>query len=195
MLKKLVLILTLIVMVAAAIPAFADDTSGSSCDSTIDYLTQGWAQKDAHDLPAALVSFNCGVQLDPQNPHMYYARGTIYCMMNHVDLAIANYQRAIDLDENYAMAWNNLGWANYRIENYQESIKALNQAISLDPELAYAYNNRGLVYQKLGDLDQAAEDFQKAIDLGFEQSWAETNLFNLQAYEDAQMTVAVVPET
>lgn len=177
MFKKILLAAVLIAILVAALPTFASQPV--ACDPTVDYLRQGWANQRAGNLPAALASFQCGVQVEPQNPHMFLGLGSIFCAMDEVEKAAENYQLAIDLNPQYALAWNNLGWANYRLGNYEVSMQALNTAIDIDSKLSYAYNNRGLVFQQFGQLDAAMRDFQKAIDLGMKQPWAVINLHDV----------------
>ena len=81
------------------------------------------------------------------------------------DEAIVCYSKAIELDPDYAMAYNNRGWAYDEKGEYDRAIRDYNKAIELKPDYAMAYNNRGLAYEKKGEYDRAIRDFDQAIEL------------------------------
>ena len=180
MLKKFAIVTALVIgIIITALPALAQE--GLSCDPTVDYMKLGWTQKQAGEAEAALRSFNCGIELETDDvrlARLYYGRGAILCAQGKPDQALENYELAIDADPEYAMAWNNRGWASYLLGNYDVAMESLEKALELDPQNAYAYNNRGLVYLKWGQAEQAMADFQQAIDLGMAQPWAEINIAN-----------------
>jgi tetratricopeptide (TPR) repeat protein len=74
--------------------------------------------------------------------------------------------KAIELNPNDAINYNNRGVALYKFGRYQQSIKDFNRAIHLDPNDLYAYNNRGNAYYELGKKNRACNDWRKACDLG-----------------------------
>ena len=180
MFKKFVgLMVLVIVIVAAAVPAFAQDNA-LACDPSIDYAARGWALKAAGDKAGSVAAFDCAIQLDPTNARSFYGRGAVLCSMGQTAKALENYEQAIEIDPEYAMAWNNRGWANYLLGNYQDAMDSLNHALELDPQLHYAYNNRGLVYMEWNMVEQARADFEQAEALAIPHPWAEINLANLE---------------
>ncbi|HET6528938.1 MAG TPA: tetratricopeptide repeat protein, partial [Balneolaceae bacterium] len=52
-----------------------------------------------------------------------------------------------------------------KLNQWEESIKALDKAVSKDAEKSGLYNLRGFAKLQLEDLEAAKEDFEKAIDL------------------------------
>ncbi len=179
MFKKFIALMVLaVIIVSAAIPAFAQDST--ACNPSFDYAAQGWTLKKAGDKAGAVAAFDCAIQLNPTNARSYYGRGAVLCTMGQTAKALENYEMAIEIDPEYAMAWNNRGWANYLLGNYQDAMDSLNQALEIDPQLHYAYNNRGLVYLKWNMMDEAQADFEQAEALAIPHPWAEINLANLQ---------------
>ena len=83
------------------------------------------------------------------------------------DRAITDYNKAIELDPKYVLAYNNRGraYADNK-KDYDRAITDYNKAIELDPKYAYAYNNRGRVYAyNKKDYDRAITDYNRAIEL------------------------------
>lgn len=79
--------------------------------------------------------------------------------------AFRNFLDAVALDENFALAHNNLGLVFLEIGDLFNAIEHLNKAIELDDNLDVAYGNRGLAYLERGDFEAAYEDFEKALEL------------------------------
>ena len=83
--------------------------------------------------------------------------------------AIADYNKAIEINPDDADAYNNRGWVLYNLGKDKEAIADYNKAIEINPDHAKAYGNRGLLYDQLGDRQRAISDLQKAAQLFCEQ--------------------------
>ncbi|MDP2731016.1 MAG: tetratricopeptide repeat protein, partial [Dehalococcoidales bacterium] len=81
------------------------------------------------------------------------------------DLAIADYNKAIELDPKNANAYLNRAFAYYNNKQYDLAIADYNKVIELDPKNGYVYNNRGLAYYYKGQYESAIADYNKAIEL------------------------------
>ena len=60
-----------------------------------------------------------------------------------MEMSIQDYNGAIHLDPQLALAYNNRANAYMFLGQYQKAIEDYNEAIRLDPQLALAYNNPG----------------------------------------------------
>lgn len=74
--------------------------------------------------------------------------------------------KAIELNPDDAIDYNNRGTAFYKLGRYQRAIEDFNRAINLDPNDTYAYNNRGNAYYDLGKRKHACDDWRKVCELG-----------------------------
>ncbi len=79
------------------------------------------------------------------------------------DEAIAEYTKAIELDQNDARYYCNRGIAYNQKGQYDLAIADYNKAIELDQNDARYYYNRGIAYTHKGQYDLAIADFNKAI--------------------------------
>lgn len=93
--------------------------------------------------------------------------------------ALAYFSRAIELDSDYAEAYNSRGIAYDYLKRYVLAIDDFDEAIGLDHNYKYAYNNRGIANKKLGELDDALEDFNEAIGLDDNYKYAYNNRGNV----------------
>ena len=97
-------------------------------------------------------------------------------------LAIADYTRAIELNPDYAMAYNNRGIAHLQKREYDKAIADYSKAIELDPDYAVAYNDRGIAYRHKGEYDKAIADYTKAI--GLDPQWPHAYKNRAGAYKE-----------
>lgn len=79
--------------------------------------------------------------------------------------AIVDFDRAIELDSRFAVAYNERGFTYGSNRQYDRAIQDYDKAIELDPRLLLAYSNRGLAYFTKGEPDRAIADYDKAIEL------------------------------
>ena len=80
--------------------------------------------------------------------------------------AIIAYTKAIEIDPNNAVAYNQRGLAYmYQVKPVDKMLEDFNKAIELDSRFAMAYYNRGTVYDSKGDYDKAIADFTRVIEL------------------------------
>lgn len=101
----------------------------------------------------------------PEKAADFYLQGGDQAKKENFDAAIANFDKALALNPNYAEAYNSRGEARSRLRDYEGAIKDYNQAITLDPKLAIAYSNRGASYHRSGKYKEAIKDYGQSIAL------------------------------
>ena len=94
----------------------------------------------------------------------FYDRGVEKYKAEDFKGAIADFDRAIEIDPSYAQAFISRGNAKDDAGKPQEAIADYNKAIELIPTYADAYNNRGITKYRLGDKQAAISDYDKAIE-------------------------------
>ena len=128
------------------------------------YRYRGFAKSHAEkpDLDAALADYAEAVRLEPNSFVPFILRANIYAGKGEQELAIKDYDRAIELSPR-ADFYNNRGNALRKTGKVDLAIADLDQAIKLDANYFGAYWNRGLAYQDKGDKEKAADDYKKAL--------------------------------
>jgi tetratricopeptide (TPR) repeat protein len=175
--RFILIVIALISIIGAALPAFANDP----CDPSVNYIKLGNAQYAQGQFDAAVASFTCVAEQHPDSAAAFNGRGNANRNLGNYAEAIKDYSKAIERQGDYAIAYNNRGWAYYNLAQYDKALADYNRALELDPNLAYAYNNRGLIYQIRGKNDLAAADYNRAIDLHLTPvTWAQHNLKVMQ---------------
>ena len=95
----------------------------------------------------------------------FYNEGIGHYNNDKYDEAIERFEKAIEIDKNYADAYNYRGLAYRRKGEYDEAIKDYNKAIEIDENYVNAYNNRGYTYRRKGEYDEAIKNYDEAIRL------------------------------
>jgi tetratricopeptide (TPR) repeat protein len=109
----------------------------------------------------------------------HYNRGTAYDNKGQYDRAIADYDKASQLNPRDADVYLNRGNAYANKGQYDRAIADYDKAIELNPRDADAYNNRGLAYYKKGDRDKAITDYRKALQIDPKHKRAKASLKTL----------------
>ncbi len=100
-----------------------------------------------------------------ENALFYYSRGNGNAKTRDYSGAIADYNKAIEINPRYAEAYNNRGLAKHKLKDYDGAISDFSKAIEINPRYGDAYTNRGLAKDKLGDKKGATVDYNKAVEI------------------------------
>ena len=95
----------------------------------------------------------------------YFRWGYTKSELGQYESAIADYDMAIQLRPDYAIAYNDRGVVKGKLGEYKAAIEDYDKAIDLKPDYAMAYNNRGMARSALRQHEAAIEDYNIAIDL------------------------------
>ena len=100
---------------------------------------------------------------DGEDTEVYSNRGSAYLMIDEIDRAISDFDRAIQLEPDNAIRYYNRGIAFSRKHQVQKAIDDYSRAIQLRPDLAPAYGNRAHEFELAGERDKAIADYRKAL--------------------------------
>jgi len=95
------------------------------------------------------------------------------------DLAVNDYNKAIELNPKDALSYLNRGRAYSNKKSYDLAANDLDKTIELNPKDSTAYFLRADLYEKKGSTQQAIGDYQKAVELDAKNEPAKTNLKRL----------------
>jgi tetratricopeptide (TPR) repeat protein len=83
--------------------------------------------------------------------------------------AITYYKKAIEIDPEYGITYDNMSYALYTLKDYSAAIEYSDKAIEIDPEYGNAWYNRACYRIKNLDIDNGLADLKKAIDIDKQQ--------------------------
>lgn len=95
----------------------------------------------------------------------YNDAGLDFLVKGRYESAVAEFNKAIELDQNFAKAYNNRGWAYLHMSKYDLALADFDTAIKLAPNHATYYLSRCRFYNQTSKWDLAIADCSKAIEL------------------------------
>lgn len=81
--------------------------------------------------------------------------GADFLKQGRLDEAIAEFQRSVEVDPEYAAAHFNLAYAYDQRQRFDEAIAQYKKALQLEPNNLFGLNNLGVLYDKNGLYDEA----------------------------------------
>lgn len=132
----------------------------------------GLAYSELKDYPKSVMAFEEAYLMSQTNPNIrlesdfYFYYGAACERNGEFERAVNLFKKAIELNPDYADAYNYLGYmyADKGI-NLDESLKLIEKAISYEPNNGAFIDSLGWIYYKLGKYDQALVELQRAVDL------------------------------
>ncbi len=141
---------------------------------------------DAQHYAEAARRFQQAIALDPAMARAYDNLGLCYFSQNKNELAVTNFNRAIDLDRNapHPSPWPylNLAVTLEFLGRTQEAEADLREALRLDPQLAAAHYQLGKVLEHLGRHQAAVLELLEAIRL--DDKYAEPHIALAHVYNE-----------
>jgi tetratricopeptide (TPR) repeat protein len=139
---------------------------------------------DGHEYNRAISNFQRAIALAPGMARAYDNLGLCYFYQNQNDLAVENYQRAIELDRGsgHPSAWPylNLAITQQFLNQLSDAEKNLREAIRLDPSFAKAHFQLGTVLESLQEPEAALEELKEAARL--DPAFAEPHMAMARVY-------------
>lgn len=99
-----------------------------------------------------------------KNEIIYYQRAKNYDELGLTQKALADIEKAIEMDDNYYYNCRK-GQVLRRAGRYSEAITVFEHAIEIDPTDAFAYYAKGWCHELSGDDDAALADYNEGIDI------------------------------
>jgi len=124
----------------------------------------------------ALADGTKATSLNNSLPSAYVTLGRIHDAMGENDLALTEFQRALQLDSRNADALTGEAHAYQHAGRPADAETAFKKAIALRPDYWDGYNSLGLFYDDQGKYDEAFKQLRRAIDLTPDNATAYSNL-------------------
>ncbi len=107
---------------------------------------------------AALKDLNEAMKTDQHQRISVTARGNLYFKQRKYQLALADYNKVIEMSPEYTSAHVNRAVIFAEFGQHDKALAGFAEAQRIDPYFAETYNNRSLYYQKRAQYDKSTED-------------------------------------
>jgi tetratricopeptide (TPR) repeat protein len=130
------------------------------------YYYRGICFERSKQWPKAEMDFQKALQMMPDQPLVLNYLGYSWVDQGvHLDEGMRMIRRAVEQRSDDGYIVDSLGWAYYRIGNYEEAVKHLERAVELKPEDPTINDHLGDVYWKVGREIEARFQWAHARDL------------------------------
>jgi len=152
-----------------------------------------------NEIDSAIEDYTFAISLDPENSYTYYnSIGNLKHKAGFYKEAIVNYNKAIELNPNYAYAYVCRGRSKSYLEDYQGGLQDCNKGLSIDSEMAWGYYQRAEIKYYTQDYVGAIADDMKAIEIypNYDDAYLNKALskIKLQDYYGAKVDIDKVVE-
>jgi len=145
----------------------------------IDKIINLYKQKNFRD---ALILSNKAIEKDKNIPFLLNLNGLINLSLEKWHNAIFAFKKALDADDKFVEAYNNIGVAYSHIGDDKKAVENYTLAIRLKKDYANGYNNLASHYDDLGQYSEAVINYNYALKFNPENLNAQNNLIHLLNY-------------
>ena len=122
---------------------------------------KGYCYLELKDFSNAVDSCNKGLK----DKWSYQNLGKAHFGLSNYEAAIVNFNKVIEIDENYKFGYQEKGKTLFLLKKYQEAEDCFSMVIEIDPNYKWAYHEKGKVFLKLNDQSSALKTFEKVIEI------------------------------
>ena len=145
----------------------------------IDKIINLYKQKNFRE---ALILSNKVIEKNKNIPFLLNLNGLINLSLEKWQNAIFAFKKALDSDDKFVEAYNNIGVAYSHIGDDKKAVENYTLAIRLKKDYANGYNNLASHYDDLGQYSEAVINYNYALKFNPENLNAQNNLIHLLNY-------------
>jgi len=123
------------------------------------------ARHDTNLLAQSVRAYRQSLQLDPNSWAVHNNFGMLWQDQQQDNLAIAEFQAAVNVNTNFEIGHVNLAKALDRVGRLDDAIAHFQAAERLNPNRVESFNGLGLCYVRQGKMEAAADQFRRLIQL------------------------------
>ena len=143
----------------AALVLAAGLATGARADSAADCFSE--------DLDRRITGCTALIEQGDQNvadlSYAYAMRALAYSLKGRYETAIHDYDMAISMRPDFAVALNNRAWALFRWGKASDGLPDVERSLELSPTSAHSLDTRAHIKQALGDPKSALRDYDRAM--------------------------------
>jgi tetratricopeptide (TPR) repeat protein len=179
----------LLVMLSAVACGSPEPSAVPAPESADEYVERAESFIEEGLYPEAIDDLSAALEMEPENAETYFLRGRAHYnyaiqlsldltgqppesvpflpdeVAEEMELAVGDYDAAIELDPQYAKAYNNRGNAYASLGNLEQALADYDRALELDESLDLTYFNRGVINYQLQNYEEAIADLEKYLEL------------------------------
>jgi len=137
------------------------------------FFDRAITKADMKDFDGALADINRGMEIDTLSKWIGYNNIAFFIKFEQKDYtgAIEYFNKAIELNPNFAYAYNNRGYAKMQLGDLSGARKDITKSLEMDSTNSYTCKTIAQLFIAEKKLPQACEQLNKAIKLGYNEDY------------------------
>ena len=95
----------------------------------------------------------------------FFTKGQNEIKKQHYKEAAALFEKSVSIDDEFAFAWDNLGFAYRNLGQYDKAIEAYERSLQIDPKGLMPLQNIAIVYQYKKEFDKAIDAYKRLAEI------------------------------
>ena len=156
--------------------------AGKAAEKERLFIESGYAYYIEKDTEKGLRMLRQLIARYPKEKNAHHILGWCYHRIGLFEEAIVEYEKALELDPNYGMSLNQLGYIYLNRKDYDKAVEYFQKYATVSPGDANPIDSMAEVYFRMGKLDEAITKYQEvlAITPDFGSSWAMGYIYALK---------------
>jgi tetratricopeptide (TPR) repeat protein len=130
-----------------------------------EYERLGDSHFQSGNLNMAFIQYDKALRLDPSQVRLRYKMGLLFVKKGLPEDALTVFQEILKRDASYALAYEGMGQAYLKVNQFIEAENHFRHSLSLNPHLWQSHNFLGILYDRQQRFDEAIAEYQAAIQL------------------------------
>lgn len=101
----------------------------------------------------------------PKEKRFHFDLGVFYQVTGKIDEAIAELEKALELDPKFGYALNQLAYIHGNLDNFDKAFEYFQKYASVAPNEANPQDSMGDLFLRVGKMDEAIKRYEKAVEL------------------------------
>ena len=144
----------------------------SEHDQALLYALEPYFQRDPSDPAECERRVQAAVERFPDDAEMAFYLGWIRYDLGRLTSALEAFNRAIEIDPKFALAWSNKGGCQAYLGDFDGALKSLDRCLAISPQATESLWYRTIIFEQEGACAQQEEDARRWISKDPEDSFA-----------------------
>ena len=156
-----------------------DELIKSKTKDSYVYYMKGWLLNDSEKYSEAIVHLKNGLK-QKKLAGILQSLGYAHLQLKKYELSKMYYENSLEIDDTNEVSFANLGWCNYRENDYESAIKYCSDSLKIAPDYTYPLEAKLLSLKKLGKDEEIVNTIRKLEDVNggpWEKSWVVCSLY------------------
>jgi tetratricopeptide (TPR) repeat protein len=158
-------LLSIVLLILLAACAHRPDGPGSAL-SAEEHLRLASIYESKGEIDLALKHFTWSIEKDGGNPGAHFALGNLNLKLGKYGDAERSYLKAISLDPEFGVVYNNLGWLYMEMGDLNKAEAMAHEAVKRDPAMRFVFlDTLGVIQTRAGEYAEAEKSLTEAAAL------------------------------